>query len=163
MTATAMPVEVQRAVDDDRLPACAWFADVVTSTLRWRPDTPVSPEKETEICIRLVSERESRELNNRYRGKDKPTNVLSFPADLDHEQLQFAPLGDVVICASVVGDEASDQGKPYQDHLTHMLVHGVLHLLGYDHESGAAAMQEMELMERKILDRFGFSDPYGEL
>jgi probable rRNA maturation factor len=106
-----------------------------------------------ELTVRIVGPAESRALNRRYRKKDKPTNVLSFPSD--------APgvLGDVVICAAVVAREAREQGKPPAAHWAHMVVHGVLHLLGFDHIRAADA-KVMEGRERAILARLSFPDPY---
>ena len=110
--------------------------------------------------IRLVDEAESRQLNRDYRGKDRPTNVLSFPFEAPPEVLTPL-LGDLVICAPVVVREAREQGKPADAHWAHMLVHGVLHLLGYDHLEPAEA-DEMEALERDILAGLGFPDPYRE-
>ena len=98
------------------------------------------------------------QLNAHYRGRDYATNVLSFPADLP-EELEVPLLGDVVICAPVVRDEARDQGKTLAAHWDHMLIHGVLHLLGYDHESDHEA-QEMEALEIRALASLGWTDPY---
>lgn len=109
--------------------------------------------KRGEITLRLVDSAESQTLNRDYRGKDKPTNVLSFPmGEPDY-------LGDIVICAPVVAAEAVEQGKAARAHWAHMVVHGVLHLLGHDHiDDGEAAT--MEALERKLLARLGFPDPY---
>lgn len=105
------------------------------------------------ITIRLVDAAESRTLNRGYRGMDKPTNVLSFPmGEPDY-------LGDIVICAPVVAAEALAQGKTARAHWAHMVVHGVLHLLGYDHVAEGEAVR-MESLERKLLARLGFPDPY---
>ena len=102
---------------------------------------------------------EGKSLSNRFRGMDEPTNVLSFPAEV--EMPGETIWGDVVICAPVVFAEADDQGKPSEDHFAHMVVHGVLHLLGYDHETPQLA-QLMETEEKRILESFGVADPYGE-
>lgn len=109
--------------------------------------------KRGEITLRLVDSAESQTLNRDFRGKDKPTNVLSFPmGEADY-------LGDIVICAPVVAAEAVEQGKAARAHWAHMVVHGVLHLLGHDHiDDGEAAT--MEALERKLLARLGFPDPY---
>ncbi len=112
-----------------------------------------------EICVRVVDDAEIRELNATYRHKDAATNVLSFPADVDLPEARI--WGDVVVSAPVVSREATEQGKAYADHFAHMVVHGVLHLLGYDHETAAEA-DVMERLEIEILDRLGVSDPYGE-
>jgi probable rRNA maturation factor len=105
-----------------------------------------------ELTIRVVGAAESRKLNRTWRGKDKPTNVLSFSSD--HE------LGDLAICAPVVAREAREQGKRPAAHWAHMVVHGVLHLLGYDHENDRDAAR-MEAREAKILAQLGMPNPYG--
>lgn len=110
-----------------------------------------------DVTIRIVDEDESRDLNHRFRGKDKPTNVLSFP--YDGETLDVPVLGDIVICAPVVAREALEQGKEARAHWAHMVVHGCLHLLGLDHQQDAEA-EDMESRERDILSAMGFPDPY---
>ena len=102
--------------------------------------------------------KEGRALNRHYRGKDYATNVLSFPADLP-EGVDLPLLGDLVICAPVVAKEAQDQGKPLAAHYAHLTVHGVLHLLGMDHEDEREA-EAMEAIEREILADLGLPDPY---
>ncbi|WP_237055010.1 rRNA maturation RNase YbeY [Microbulbifer sediminum] len=114
-----------------------------------------------ELSVRIVDEAESRELNLQYRGKDKPTNVLSFPADLPPD-LALPLLGDLVICAPVVAAEAEQQHKGLFAHWAHMMVHGTLHLLGYDHIEDAEA-ETMENLETRILGDLGFPDPYRPL
>lgn len=111
-----------------------------------------------ELVIRIVDESESRALNARYRGKDKATNVLSFPFEAP-PQIQTNHLGDLVICAGVVACEAGEQRKPLDHHWAHMVVHGVLHLRGYDHCDETQA-DTMEALEKKILNRLGIADPY---
>jgi probable rRNA maturation factor len=101
------------------------------------------------VTVRLVDEAESRELNHTYRGKDKPTNVLSFPFEAP-PGLELPLLGDLVICRQVVEAEAVEQGKPLMAHWAHMVVHGSLHLLGYDHIEDEEA-EEMEQLERDIM------------
>jgi probable rRNA maturation factor len=117
------------------------------------------PADQGEVCVRVVDDAESRQLNHDYRHKDSATNVLSFPAGIDLPDALV--WGDVVVCADVVAREAASQGKRYEDHFAHMVVHGVLHLMGYDHQSADEAA-EMERLEQQILDGFGISDPYGE-
>ena len=114
---------------------------------------------EAEVSVRLVDDDESRALNHQYRGKDKPTNVLSFPADLPPE-LGLPLLGDLVVCAPVVAREAAEQGKSLEAHWAHMLVHGTLHLLGYDHIDPEDA-EIMESLETRILTRLHYPAPYG--
>ena len=111
-----------------------------------------------EQTIRVVEEAESRSLNKTWRGKDKPTNVLSFPAE-DSEYLDYDHLGDLVICASVVEAEAAQQNKSAVSHWAHMVVHGMLHLQGFDHISNAEA-EKMEAMEIEILTTLGHTNPY---
>ena len=110
------------------------------------------------VCIRVVGAAESRVLNRRFRGKDRPTNVLSFPASRAERELAGA-LGDVVVCAAVVAAEARRQHKAPEAHWAHMIVHGVLHLHGHDHlaRGEAAAMERLEV---EILRGFGYLDPY---
>lgn len=113
-----------------------------------------------EVSVCLVDEPASRELNHRYRGHDKPTNVLSFPAELPPE-LGLALLGDLVVCAPVVVREAAEQGKTAEAHWAHMLVHGSLHLLGYDHVEPDQARQ-MEQLETRILTGLHYPPPYHD-
>ena len=110
------------------------------------------------LCIRIVGAAASRRLNREYRGKDQPTNVLSFLASPVERELA-ASLGDLAICAAVVAGEAREQGKAPQAHWAHMVVHGVLHLHGYDHQSARAA-RRMEGLEVEILRGFGYQNPY---
>jgi probable rRNA maturation factor len=111
-----------------------------------------------EISIRIVDEDESAHLNLTYRGKTGATNVLSFPADIP-EVVQSDLLGDLVICATVLSDEASAQNKPLQAHWAHITIHGVLHLLGYDHisDNDAAVMEQLEI---NLLKQLGYDNPY---
>jgi probable rRNA maturation factor len=119
-------------------------------------------ETQRELTIRVVGAAESRKLNRTWRGKDKPTNVLSFSAlPVGNGQHELVPeLGDLAICAPVVAREAREQGKSAQAHWAHMVVHGVLHLLGYDHEVDRDA-QVMEAREADILAGLGYSNPYA--
>ena len=113
---------------------------------------------ESELLIRMVDKNEIQNLNKTYRHQDKPTNVLSFPSDVPIE-IDEEILGDVVICIEVVKQEAQDQQKIFLDHLTHMAVHGTLHLLGYDHIEDDQA-KTMESLEVEILDRLQIKNPY---
>lgn len=110
---------------------------------------------EGDIVVLLTDDAAVRALNGRFRDKDKPTNVLSFPAP----ENAFPHLGDIVLAYGVCATEAEAQGKPLADHLSHLVVHGVLHLLGRDHEDDAEA-EEMEAEEREILAQIGVADPY---
>ena len=119
----------------------------------------VQPEgNEVEMTVRIVDEAESHELNLTYRGKDRPTNVLSFPFECPDE-VALPLLGDLVICRQVVEREAAEQEKPLMAHWAHMVVHGCLHLLGYDHIEDDEA-EEMESLETQIMQGLGFDDPY---
>ncbi len=115
-------------------------------------------DESLEVVVRIVDEEESRQLNHDFRGKDRPTNVLSFPFE-GPEHLPAESLGDLVICAPVVEREAQEQGKTLEAHWAHMVLHGMLHLRGYDHQDDAEA-EEMEALERQMLARLGFADPY---
>nr|WP_220484681.1 rRNA maturation RNase YbeY [Stenotrophomonas koreensis] len=118
---------------------------------------------DSEVAIQLVDAAEGQAMNRQYRGKDYATNVLSFPADLPEglpEDFDFPQLGDLVICAPVVAREAAEQGKALGDHYAHLTIHGVLHLLGFDHVEEAEA-EEMEALERQILASLGIADPYA--
>lgn len=141
---------IQRRVDPAGIPAAASLREWANRSLgRIAGD----------VTIRIVDEAESHELNQRYRGKDKSTNVLSFPYDGD--MLDVPVLGDIVICAPVVQREAREQGKDARAHWAHMVVHGCLHLLGYDHVQESEA-EVMEAKERRILAELGFPDPYAD-
>lgn len=115
---------------------------------------------DSEMTIRLVDETEGRELNLTYRHKDYATNVLSFPADVPDDLLDIPLLGDLVICVPVVEREAAEQGKALDAHWAHLVMHGCLHLLGYDHIDDDEA-EEMEALERELLAELGHPDPYA--
>lgn len=114
-----------------------------------------------EVSVYIVDEAESQELNLQYRAKNKPTNVLSFPADI-HEAVGVPLLGDLVICAPVVEREAAEQGKSLDAHWAHMLIHGTLHLLGYDHIEDDEA-NVMEALETYLMTQMNFPAPYAEI
>jgi probable rRNA maturation factor len=123
-------------------------------------------ERAVELSIRLTSDDEVKALNARWRGKDKPTNVLSFP-QCEPEELDSTPsagpelmLGDIVLARGVCEREAEEKGVSLEEHATHLLVHGTLHLLGYDHQDDGSA-EDMESREIRALERLGISDPYG--
>ncbi len=148
-----LELEIQDATELDDIPTRESFS-------AWSLAAMDGVRERAEIVIRLVDEAESRELNRTYRGKDRPTNVLSFPSDLP-EIVASDLLGDLVICAPVVLREAREQGKSADQHWAHMVVHGVLHLLGYDHldEDDAETMEQLEI---EVMAGLGFQDPYKE-
>ena len=136
----------------------AYLKKVIETTLRF-----IETQSDCEIGIACVDNAESHQLNLQYRGKDKPTNVLSFPSDLPDEMaavLDRFPIGDLVICIPVVLQEAIEQQKTPLEHFTHMLVHGTLHLMGYDHETSDEDAEEMEALEIEVLKKLGFDNPY---
>jgi probable rRNA maturation factor len=110
-----------------------------------------------EVTLRLVDAEEGRQLNRDYRGKDYPTNVLTFTYGSDSAGMLS---GDIALCAPVIAREAVEQGKPLLDHYAHMVVHGMLHLQGYDHELGESEAIAMEAVEGFIMQRLGYPDPY---
>ena len=114
---------------------------------------------ESELLVRLVSSIEIQVLNNEYRGKNQPTNVLSFPSEIPAE-VDEVILGDVVICVEVVREEAIVGDKDFTEHLSHMLIHGILHLLGYAHDDLDAA-NKMESIEIEFLEKLGIKNPYS--
>jgi probable rRNA maturation factor len=136
-----------------RRAARAAFAGAAPAALRGRP---------VELCVALADDAQVRALNRDYRGIDKPTNVLSFGGSWDAAAVAAPPvvlLGDVVLACETVSAEAALQGKSLADHVTHLTVHGVLHLLGYDHEEAAEA-EMMESLEASLLAGLGVADPY---
>lgn len=126
---------------------------------RWVGAALAGRRETAELTVRIVDEPEGRALNARWRGRDHATNVLSFPAELP-AGVPLALLGDLVVCAPVVAREAAEQGKAEADHWAHLVVHGTLHLLGFDHETEAEATV-MERLERALLAGLGIGDPYA--
>lgn len=151
-----MPDGRSRSSNIDLDFACeAWLAAAPPLAALASCAAEAARERPGGVTILFADDATVRELNARFRGKDKPTNVLSFPAPAGfHERL-----GDVALAYETVAAEAADQGKPLADHALHLIVHGLLHLQGYDHETEADA-QEMEGEERRILARLGIADPY---
>lgn len=147
-------IEIQHETEFSPLPSAEQISLWVNTALKDRLSG------DTEICVRLVDKPEIQALNREYRHKDKPTNVLSFPIDLPEGfEEEVGLLGDLVICAPVVFEEAQTQGKTYEDHFAHMLIHGCLHLLGYDHVTEEQA-DIMEPLEIKILATINIPNPY---
>lgn len=112
-----------------------------------------------EVSLLFTNDAQMQNLNARWRGKDKPTNVLSFAAN--ESGLPGPMLGDIVLAFETIEREAHEQDKSFDDHLTHLIVHGLLHLLGYDHETGEAEAEAMESLEREICATLGIADPYA--
>jgi probable rRNA maturation factor len=138
----------------------AYLKKVIETTLRH-----LDVKQDCEIGIACVDLDQSHQLNLEYRRKDKPTNVLSFLSEIPEEilpMLAARPLGDLVICIPVVLQEAAEQHKVPVEHFTHMLVHGTLHLLGYDHEISDEDADEMEALEIEILAKLDLNNPYRE-
>jgi probable rRNA maturation factor len=142
--APELSLTVQYACHNDALPLRSQIRRWVRAAL----------ETDVQATIRFVNAKEGRALNRDFRGKDHATNVLSFVYE------PRPVIGDLVICTTVVQREAKEQDKPVKAHLAHMVVHGMLHLQGYDHETGARDAARMEAREREVLARFGIPDPY---
>jgi probable rRNA maturation factor len=145
-------IDIQYAIDDVGLP------DKEQLSL-WANAALHDVDTISELSIRIVDETEGAQLNEEWRKKKGPTNVLSFPAELA-EEVQPSLLGDIVICAPIIAREASEQGKLLHAHWAHMVIHGTLHLLGYDHIEGAQA-EIMESLEIDILNKLDIDNPYN--
>ncbi|NSY36021.1 rRNA maturation RNase YbeY [Pseudoalteromonas sp. JC28] len=126
----------------------------------WAEHALTQFREEAELTIRIADEHESQELNSQYRGKDKPTNVLSFPFDAP-PGIELPLIGDLIICPQVVYQESIEQEKTFHDHFAHMVIHGCLHLLGFDHINEQDAV-EMETIEKQILASLNIADPYRD-
>ena len=150
MTATA--VFVVSEVGRKGIPTQKSFEAWARATLRGQNSA------RREINIQLFDKAKARAINRTFRNKDYPTNVLSFPYEpLPNEKTNL--LGDIVMCPAVVASEATEQGKRVRDHYAHLTIHGVLHLLGFDHQTDADA-EQMEALERRVLRSLGIADPY---
>lgn len=156
-----MTVDIQYACEDAGVPDEDEIRDWIELAAKQSGRLPKLP---VEFAVRIVGEAEIQTLNHLYRNKDSATNVLSFPAGtiagLPADAAQ--QMGDIVVCAAVVRDEALRQGKVLEHHWAHMLVHGTLHLLGYDHGKDAEA-DEMEQLEIAVLESRGIANPYASL
>lgn len=146
-------LDIQIACNNDYLPDAA-------DIQRWVDTALEHTKQHLELTIRIVNDEESQQLNCTYRQKNKPTNVLSFPFEIP-EGIEMNLLGDLVICATVVEQEAKQQNKPLLHHWAHMVIHGCLHLLGYDHINDTDA-QEMETLEISLLAQLGIANPYED-
>jgi probable rRNA maturation factor len=157
MTKSLFTLSLQKATEQKSLPTNKDFREWILQAL-----AVANYAKPCEVAIRLVDEEESHALNLQYRGKDKPTNVLSFPSDLPDEvltSLKREPLGDIIICVPVVLAEATEQHKTAIAHWAHLTIHGILHLLGFDHIDDEEA-EEMEALEIDALQELGINNPY---
>ncbi len=146
-------LDLQIACEFDDLPSFEQFqlwADKALSNYR----------KDAELTIVISDEVQSQQLNNDYRGKDKPTNVLSFPFEAP-PGIELPLVGDLIICPAIVLAESIDQEKPFHDHFAHMVIHGCLHLLGFDHIKDEDAF-EMESIEKQLLADLNIADPYRD-
>ncbi len=149
MTSKRLNLSVQYACDADLLPQRTQIRPWVRAAL------DIDGPRGGQITIRFVDAEEGQTLNRDYRHKDYATNVLSFPYETDP-----VVCGDLVLCAPVVAREANEQGKPLDAHYAHLIVHGLLHLQGYDHETGSKEARRMENQERAILTTLAYADPY---
>ncbi|HJS14482.1 MAG TPA: rRNA maturation RNase YbeY [Rheinheimera sp.] len=148
----SITLDLQLASEAQSLPTEAQFQ-------QWLEAAILPFQEIAEVTVRIVDEEESQQLNFDYREKDKPTNVLSFPFELPPGVEELPLLGDLVICAQVVAMEAKEQGKELDHHWAHMVVHGCLHLLGFDHINDEDA-EQMEAEEILILQQLGIKNPY---
>ena len=143
-----LAIAVQYAIDRNGLPKTSELRQWAKAALLF----------DAEVTLRLVDAEEGRQLNRDFRGKDYATNVLTFAYGVDAGVCS----GDIVLCAPVIASEATEQGKPLAAHYAHMVVHGMLHLQGYDHDTGEAEAIAMEAVESFIMQRLGYPDPYHE-
>ncbi|MEM7565057.1 MAG: rRNA maturation RNase YbeY [Pseudomonadota bacterium] len=148
----AISIDLQNESSLPSIPETDHFSKWVMASLQCSHDV-------LEQTIRIVDESEGRQLNRDYRGKDTATNVLAFPTE--SQWLDYECLGDLVICAPVVAREAQEQGKTLEAHWAHLVVHGMLHLQGFDHQNSQEC-DEMEAEEIKILDSLGYTNPYND-
>lgn len=150
-------IDLQVACKPTKLPTKEQFQLWVDTALA---AVSSEPSQDFELTIRLVNTEESQQLNKQYRGKDKPTNVLSFPFEVP-DGVELNLLGDLIICIEVMKQEAQEQNKALFDHWAHLVIHGCLHLVGFDHISETEAL-EMESIEIAILEKLGINNPYLE-
>jgi len=151
-------LEVQRAIAVAGIPEDTQF-------LVWVEAALAGTGKDARLTIRIVDEHEAWQFNREYRQRDYATNVLSFPAELPDglpAEIRDPQIGDLLICAPVVTSEAKEQNRPVADHWAHLTIHGILHLLGYDHEQADDA-DKMESLETETLAKLGIPDPYQDI
>lgn len=163
----SVDVEVQNPNEYQYLPSLVDLKDWCQAALQGEKKD--SPQTDYSVLVRVVDEVESADLNGTYREKKGPTNILSFPTELPDFMLdipdlkeQASHLGDLIVCEPVMRQEASEQNKPVLAHWAHLIVHGVLHLQGFDHIDATEA-QHMEALEIAILDQLGYSNPYADM
>jgi len=147
-------LDIQIATEFSEIPSEQQFQ-------RWMDTVLTEPSQNSEIVIRLVDKAESAELNQQYRHKSGPTNILSFPFEAP-EVIESDLLGDLVICAPLIAEEAQQQHKKPEHHWAHITIHGILHLLGYDHIEEVDA-EEMEALEIRFLNMLKIANPYQEV
>jgi probable rRNA maturation factor len=126
----------------------------------WANQALISFKEHAELTVRIADEIESKELNSQYRGKESPTNVLSFPFEAP-PGIDLPLIGDLIICPQIVKQESIEQEKTFHAHFAHMVIHGCLHLIGFDHINEKDA-EEMETLEKTFLSELGISDPYRD-
>jgi probable rRNA maturation factor len=161
---STLEVDLDISIADDQglsLPQKNLLVDWITATLVGADYTAKYNKPTATVSMRVVNDQEIAELNHKYRHIDKPTNILSFPFE-PLPDVDVSLLGDIVVCAKIIQDEAMQQSKSIEQHWAHIVVHGVLHLLGYEHQEEQQA-EKMESLEIDILSKFGFPNPYGEL
>jgi len=150
----ARDIEVQRIIDSPLLPTDEELC-------KWMENALIDYHRDAEILIRIVDTQEMLELNSQYRHKNRTTNILSFPFEVPEGVTGLHLLGDLVVCAEVLALEAKVQQKTLKDHWAHIIIHGILHLIGYDHINEIEAI-EMEKREIKILQQLDIDNPYQE-
>lgn len=146
-------LDLQIAHEFDNLPTFEQFE-------LWANKALTNLKPDAELTIRISDASESQQLNNEYRGKNKPTNVLSFPFEAP-PGIELPLIGDLIICPEVVLQESVEQEKAFHDHFAHMVIHGCLHLMGYDHIDNEEAL-EMESLEKQLLAELAIADPYRD-
>lgn len=155
-------IDLQIACNNKHTPSLEQFQQWANAALTADLSSSIL-EAPYELCIRIVDKKESQQLNTTYRKKDKPTNILSFPYEDEHtheeDEESRQLLGDLAICASIVEKEAAEQNKLLEAHWAHMTIHGILHLLGFDHTNNEEA-EIMESLEIETLNQLGFPNPY---
>lgn len=170
-----MPDTPTFLIIDKNIPVSLWddfiqqnhiiIDDILKHTLRCADHTALALPPECELSLLFTDNDSISGLNLQYRGKKGPTNVLSFPLVVDKQERQHSSdplcLGDIVVAYEVIESQANEQSKSFRDHTLHLLVHGFLHILGYDHESEEAATK-MEALEIKILEKFSVAAPYHD-